>query len=116
VNSSAPGDALVWVADLQANDNVDKTAGGILIPEYPWRVFPYWVSSRLVGNTLSVKQWAYGAPEPEWGAGSVHVGSVPIAQGSATGLPSGRGLCGVVAAHAWGSDYGEYGNITFRKR
>jgi hypothetical protein len=114
VNSSAPADAMVGLADLTANDNLDKTAGGLFTPEYPWRVFPYWITSRLIGDVLSIKQWAYGTNEPDW-SDPIAVGSATITDGAADAMPSGTGRCGLVAAHAWGNDYAEYGDVRFRR-
>jgi hypothetical protein len=114
VNDNQPANGLLQVADTVANNNVDKTAGGFWVPDYPWKVFPYWVASRLIGNTLYAKQWAFGNSEPDWGDAKA-VASAAISQGSAAGFPTGPGLCGIVLAHAHDNDYAEYGDIEFRK-
>jgi hypothetical protein len=114
VNGAQPSNGMLQVTDTVANNNVDKVGGGFFAPDYPWKVFPYWVASRLIGNTLYAKQWAFGNPEPDWGDTRA-VTSAAISQGSATGFPTGKGLCGVVCAHAHDNDYAEYGDIEFRR-
>ncbi len=114
VSDTQPSNGMLQIVDLVANNNTDKTAGGFWAPDYPWKVFPYWIASRLVGNTLYAKQWALGNIEPDWGDAKA-VTSQAVTQGSATGFPTGAGLCGVVCAHAHDNDYGEYGDIEFRK-
>ena len=115
VNGSGPSNGFAQVIDRVANNNTDKTAGGFFTPLYPWKVFPYWVASRLIDNTLYAKQWAFGNSEPDWGD-TIAVTSAAISQGTAnTGFPTGPGLCGIVCAHAHDNDYAEYGDIEFRK-
>lgn len=117
VTQVAPGDALIGVGDRTANSNTDKTAGGFWTPDYPWRVFPYWVASRCVGNTLLAKQWPYGTPEPDWGDAQVSAAATITAgsPSSTVSVPTGVGLCGILMAHANGNDYAEYGDVEFRK-
>jgi hypothetical protein len=114
VGDTQPANALLQLTDTIANNNTDKTAGGFWAPNYPWKVFPYWVATRLVSNTLYAKQWAFGNSEPDWGDTKA-VTSAAVSQGSATGFPTGAGFSGVVCAHAHDGDYGEYGDIEFRK-
>lgn len=118
VQGVAPGDALVRLNAAGAALE-DKVAGGTWVPNYPWRAFPYWLSSMLIGMTLWWKQWPFGTPEPSWSAGAPFVGSASITPGSglAATLPGAGepGDCGLVLGHAWGNDYVDVGDVTFER-
>lgn len=118
-NGGDAASGMIQVAVPTAADLTDATGGGLWTPEYPWRVFPYWVKSWVLDiagvPNVYVKQWPYGLPEPD-DAGPFTYGPLAITQGSAQGIPVGvPGLHGVIGAHAHTGLYGEYGNIEFRR-
>lgn len=92
----------------------DPTAGGTWAPDYPGKVFPYWVRSRWVPPVMWLKQWPYGIPEPD--DGSPYVWSATVATDADTiEVPTGIGAAGVLAAHAHSGSYLEYGNVTISR-
>lgn len=92
----------------------DATAGGTWTPDYPWRVFPYWVRSQYVPPVLRFKQWAYGKPEPDWGSAYAWSANLVVG-GTATGIAQGNGYAGLVAAHAHDGSYMEWGQARFQR-
>ena len=97
-----------------AADATDANAGGQVSQSVGHKtIFPYNMKSRLIGDLLQFKQWAYGDPEPDWGD-TLHVGQATLAQGAMPVPPStGSGQCGVFFGHGISSSYREFGNITF---
>jgi hypothetical protein len=93
-------------------DVTDAVAGGVWTPDYPWRVFPYWVRSRYVPPVLSVKQWAYGRQEPDWGGPHTWVVSLAT-DADTTEVPYRPGLSGVVTSHAHSGSWMEWGDVLF---
>ena len=80
------------------------------------RYWPYWVRSQLRGDVLKVKAWRYMDPEPDWGS-TTSVQDVDFAGAADPGpnatMPTGPGLCGLVAAHLRNDAYMEYGATAF---
>jgi hypothetical protein len=76
-------------------------------------IFPYWMKTRLVSNTLHVKVWRYGDPEADWGD-STRAMSWTWSSGTVT-PPSGAGLTGIYGGHIGNGRYVEFGETKFTK-
>jgi hypothetical protein len=76
-------------------------------------IFPYWVKTRLVGNTLSVKVWSYGDAESDWGD-PARAFSWTWSSGTIT-PPSGAGLTGIYAGHIGNGRFVDFGYTAFTK-
>lgn len=77
------------------------------------QMFPYWLKSRLVGNTLYAKVWRYGAQESDWGD-TTRAGSFTYSSGT-PGPTSGPGHCGFFAGHIGNTHYVDFGQTIFTK-
>ncbi len=77
----------------------------------PRRIYPMWVTSRLVGTTLMLKKWYYDDLEPIWGNDQRTI-AFDLAVGNNRDLPTG-GACGILSNHLRNDAWMEYGDVTF---
>jgi len=77
------------------------------------QVYPYWLKSRLVDNTLHAKVWRYGEPESDWGD-TTRAGSFTYSSGTPAGT-TGPGYCGIYAGHIGNTHFVDFGQTTFTK-
>ncbi|HTE57267.1 MAG TPA: hypothetical protein VK694_00840 [Verrucomicrobiae bacterium] len=76
-------------------------------------IFPYWVKTRLVGNTLYTKVWRYGDSESDWGD-PTRAYNWTYSAGTVT-VPTGVGLTGIFAGHMGNGRFVDFGQTTFTK-
>lgn len=79
------------------------------------RVYPMWVSTRVVGNVLAAKAWCIDQPEPSWSEPAfARIGpadTTPIGPGATL-----AGKCGLVVAHCGNlNDQVQYGPVRIRR-
>jgi hypothetical protein len=115
VQGGAPGGLIRLNASGSAV--TDATAGGTWTPDYPWRVFPYWVRSKWEPPVMSVMQWAYGSPEPDWGDQYTWSATISVDADTAEvpGSSGVAGLQGFIFAHAHTGAWMEVGNPSFAR-
>lgn len=80
-----------------AANATDATAGGTWQPATLTATIPFWLSSRLIGDTIQSKLWRPEEPEPDW-SHPVRVTSFTISAGSPA-AHSGAGACAFWVAH-----------------
>lgn len=77
------------------------------------QVFPYWVKSSVVGNTISAKVWRYEDPEADWGD-TTRSGTWTYSTGTPA-PPTGTGNCGIFIGHLGNTRYGDIGYTSYRR-
>lgn len=77
------------------------------------QIYPFWLKSRLIGNTLYAKAWRYDAPESDWGD-TTRAGIFTYTSGSPA-APTGVGSCGIFAGHMGNTRYVDFGETSFTK-
>ena len=76
-------------------------------------IYPFWMTTRLIDNTLHVKVWRYNQGESDW-ADSTRAFSWTYSAGTVTPT-TGDGACGILAGHIGNTRFLEFGHTTFTK-
>lgn len=100
------------VAQVAANAT-DADAGGTASQAAPLATQPFMLATRLVGNTLTAKQWRPEEPEPDW-ADPARTYSVTISAGSPS-APTATGDCGLWVGHLSTGNTMRFGGVRCRR-